>query len=58
MGFLEEELRECSKEEGVTMADSMETLGVDLSGRKSKKEEVEGEVLAYQEEQGLPRGTT
>ena len=29
-GFLEEELRQCSKEEGVTMADSVETLGVDL----------------------------
>ena len=28
-GFLEEELRQCSKE-GVTMADSVETLGVDL----------------------------
>ena len=28
--FLEEELRQCSKEEGVTMADSVETLGVDL----------------------------
>ena len=28
-GFVEE-LRQCSKEEGVTMADSVETLGVDL----------------------------
>ena len=28
-GFLEDELRQCSKE-GVTMADSVETLGVDL----------------------------
>ena len=32
-GFLEDELRRCSKEEGVTMADSMETLGVDLRTR-------------------------
>ena len=29
-GFLEEDLRQCSQEEGVTMADSVETLGVDL----------------------------
>ena len=29
-GYLEEKLRECSTEEGVTMADSVETLGVDL----------------------------
>ena len=32
-GFLEEELRQCSKEEGVTMADSVETRGVDLRTR-------------------------
>ena len=32
-GFLEEELRQCSKEGGVTMADSGETLGVDLRTR-------------------------
>ena len=32
-GFLEDELRQCSKEEGVTMADSVETLGVDLRTR-------------------------
>ena len=32
-GFLEDELRRCSKEEGVTMADSVETLGVDLRTR-------------------------
>ena len=32
-GFLEDELRQCSKEEGVTMADSVETLGVDLRAR-------------------------
>ena len=29
-GYLEQKLRECSKEEGVTMADSVETLGVDF----------------------------
>ena len=29
-GFLENELRQCSKEEGVTTADSVDTLGVDL----------------------------
>ena len=33
-GFLEEELRQFSKEEGVTLADSVETLG---SENKSKK---------------------
>ena len=52
------ELSQFSKEEGVTLADSVETLGVDLrtrvkevgSGRKSEKEEVQREVLAYQEE--------
>ena len=32
-GFLEDELRQCSKEEGVTMADSVGTLGVDLRKR-------------------------
>ena len=31
--FLEDELRPCSKEEGVTMADSVETLGADLRTR-------------------------
>ena len=29
-GFLEDELRQCSKEGGVAMADSVETRGVDL----------------------------
>ena len=28
--MLEDELRQCSKEEGVVMADSVEPLGVDL----------------------------
>ena len=31
--FLEDELRQCSKEEGVTMANSVETLEVDLRTR-------------------------
>ena len=35
-GFLEDELRQCSKEEAVTMADSVETLGVDLRSRVNK----------------------
>ena len=44
-GFLENELRQCSKEEGVTMANSVEKLGVDLRSRarswdqKKKREE-------------------
>ena len=33
-GFLEDELRQCSKGEGVTMAGRMETLGVDLRTTK------------------------
>ena len=32
-GLLENELSQFSKEEGVTLADSMETLGVDLRTR-------------------------
>ena len=32
-GFLENELSQFSKEEGVTLADSVETLGVDLRTR-------------------------
>ena len=30
---LEDKLRKCSKEEGVTISDSVETLGVDLKTR-------------------------
>ena len=32
-GFLENELHQVSREEGVTLADSVETLGVDLRTR-------------------------
>ena len=32
-GFMVEELRQCSKEEGVTLADGVESLGVDLRTR-------------------------
>ena len=32
-GYWEDELRQCSKEEGVTMADSVGTPGVDLRTR-------------------------
>ena len=35
-GFLENELRQFSEEEGVTLADSVETLGVDLRTRVKK----------------------
>ena len=57
-GCLENELRQFSREEGVTLADSVETLGVDLRTRvkrlgakeKNKEEEVQGEVLTFQEE--------
>ena len=57
-GFLENELRQFSREGGVTLADCVETLGVDFenksenaeSKRKSKEEEVQGEVLTHEEE--------
>ena len=56
--FLENELRQCSKEEGVTMAESVETLGVDVRTRvkrlgakkTSEEKKVQVEILAYQEE--------
>ena len=54
--YVEEELRECSKKGGVEMADSVETLGVDLT-RQTKQlgaKEVRCEVLAHQEKLGLP----
>ena len=35
-GFLENELNQFSREEGVTLADSVETLGVDLTTRVKK----------------------
>ena len=35
-GFLEDELRQCSKAEGVTLAHSVETVGVDLRTRAKK----------------------
>ena len=52
-GFPESELSQFNKEEGVTLADSVETLGVDFenksqeagSERKSEKKKVQGEVL-------------
>ena len=61
-GFMEEELRQCGKK-GVTVADSLWTLGVDLienqskvvgSQRKSEKKEVQSEILACTEEKILP----
>ena len=47
-------MRQFSRE-GVTMADSVETLGVDLRtrveklGAKKKEEEVQGEVLTHED---------
>ena len=64
-GFLENEPSKVSKEEGVTVAESVEALGVDLienksqevgSERKSEEKKVQGEVLDYQAEQGFPEG--
>ena len=55
-GFLEDQVRQYSKE-GVTMAESVETLGVDLTMRVKKlgvkeqeNKEMQSEILAYQEE--------
>ena len=54
-GFLENELLQCSKEEGVTLADSVETLRSRLenesdekalSERKSEKKDVQNQVFA------------
>ena len=57
-GYLEEKLQGCSKEEGVRVADSVETLGGGLedqsqevrSKRKSEKKELHCEILAHQKE--------
>ena len=54
-GFLEIELSQFSKEQGVTLADSVETLGVDLRTRvkrlgakeKSEKKKVQGEPMRF-----------
>ena len=62
-GFLEDELRQCSQEEGVTMADSVETLGVDLRTRVNKlgvKEKVRRKSCKVRfslikKEQGFPK---
>ena len=53
MASWRDELRQCSKEEGLTMTDTVETLGVDLrtrvkrleGQRKSEEEEVQAEIL-------------
>ena len=41
-GFLENEPNQFSKEEGITLADSLETLGVDLRTRVKRKKKREG----------------
>ena len=49
-GFLENELSQFSKEEGVTLADSVGTLCQEVgSERKSERKEVQNELLAPQE---------
>ena len=54
-GFLENELNQFS-EEGVTLADSVETLGVDLRTKvKSEEEEMQGEVFTRKEKEGIPK---
>ena len=62
-GFLEDDLRQCSKEEGVTMEDSVETLGMDSGKRvkrlgakeKSRRKKCKVTFFDHQEEQGLPK---
>ena len=57
-GFLEKELRQFSKEEGVTMADSVGTLGVDLRTRvkrlgakeKARRKRCKVRFLTHKEE--------
>ena len=56
-GFLEDEVRQCSKEEGVTVTDSVGNAGSGLENEsqevgssRNKREEVQSEILAYQEE--------
>ena len=46
-GFLEDELRQCSKKEGVTMADIVETL---CSGLQNKSQEVGRESKSEKKE--------
>ena len=59
---LEERFQKCSKKEGVVLATSVETLGVDLRTRtkqlgseeEDEKKEVQCEILAYHEK-SVPR---
>ena len=44
--LMDDELLQCSQEEGVTMANSVETLGVDL--RPRVKKDAQNEILAHQ----------
>ena len=59
-GFLEDELRQCIKEQEVMTADSVETLGAELRTRvkslgvKEKARKVQSEILAHQEEKSFP----
>ena len=61
-GFLENEISQFSKEEGVTLADCVETFGVDLRTRvkslgakeKARRKKCKVRFLDYQEELGLP----
>ena len=60
-GFLEEEFRQFSKEQGVTLADSVETLGVDLKTRvkrlgakeKGRRKTCNVRVFDHKEEQSF-----
>ena len=48
-GFLENELRQFSREEGVTLADSVETLGVDLGTRVKRYLRTKVQMLGAKE---------
>ena len=62
-GFLDNELSQFSKEEEATLADNVETLGVDLRIRvkrlgakeKARRKKCKIDVLDYQEEWNFPK---
>ena len=52
--FLENELSQISKEQGVTLADSVETLGVDLRERKSEKKKCKVRLSIIKKNKAFP----
>ena len=60
-GFLENALRQFSRKEGVTVADRVETLGVDLRtrvkklGAQARRKKLQGEVLTYEKNEAFQK---